>query len=724
MNLIVDMRLRLPRPAGALPVSARRAAARGRGPLVEFPTPDGVVHAVDGLTFTVHRGETLGIVGESGSGKSVTNLALLGLLNRERTRISGTARFMGQDLISAPVSALRKVRGKEIAMIFQDPFACLHPMYRWATRSSRRSGSTRTSRRRRHCERAVELLGAVGIPNPRERVKDYPHQYSGGMRQRAMIAMAMVNNPDLLIADEPTTALDVTVQAQILELIDRVKQEFDIGVILITHDLGVIAEVAQTVMVMYAGRSMELGSTEDDLPAAAPPVHVGPARVDPARRAEGIAPRADRGLASVADLRPARLSVPSALPAPLLALRPGAARVPRPRRRAPGRLPSRDRRQAPAVARARGQARAGRGMSQTVSEPRRRATAERPRGPLVEVEHLTKRFPIHAGLLQRTVGHVHAVEDVSFTIKRGETLGLVGESGCGKSTTARLITKLLDRPPARSASRARTSRKLNRRRMRPLRREMQIVFQDPYSSLNPRQTVGQIIGAPFAIHRTEGSTRGKVQDLMDRVGLNPEHYNRYPHEFSGGQRQRIGVARALALSPKLIVCDEPVSALDVSIQAQILNLLHTLQRDFDLTYLFISHDLGVVRHISDRIAVMYLGRIVELGRRRRGLQRPAPSVHGGAPLGRAEGGGRRRRPSPAHRPHGRRAVAGRSAARLLVPSPLPEGAPRHRQGRRGPGALQRTSVPELDPVGQGQLAACWYPLDPADRLDEAPTAAA
>jgi peptide/nickel transport system ATP-binding protein len=231
---------------------------------------------------------------------------------------------------------------------------------------------------------------------------------------------------------------------------------------------------------------------------------------------------------------------------------------------------------------------------------------------LVEAEHLTKRFPIQAGLLQRTVGHVHAVEDVSFTIKKGETLGLVGESGCGKSTTARLLTKLIERTSGTIRFDGTDISKYSWRDMRPLRREMQIVFQDPYSSLNPRQTVGQIIGAPFAIHKIEGSTRSKVQDLMARVGLNPEHYNRYPHEFSGGQRQRIGVARALALSPKLIICDEPVSALDVSIQAQILNLLQSLQRDFALTYLFISHDLGVVRHISDRIAVMYLGRIVEL----------------------------------------------------------------------------------------------------------------
>jgi oligopeptide/dipeptide ABC transporter ATP-binding protein len=341
---------------------------------------------------------------------------------------------------------------------------------------------------------------------------------------------------------------------------------------------------------------------------------------------------------------------------------------------------------------------------------------------LVEVEHLTKRFPIQAGLLQRTVAHVHAVEDVSFSIRRGETLGLVGESGCGKSTTARLITKLIEKTSGTVRFDGEDISNYSRRQMRPLRREMQIVFQDPYSSLNPRQTVSQIIGAPFSIHRTEGSTRSKVQDLMARVGLNPEHYNRYPHEFSGGQRQRIGVARALALSPKLIVCDEPVSALDVSIQAQILNLLQSLQRDFALTYLFISHDLGVVRHISDRIAVMYLGRIVELGDADQVYHNPrhpyTAALLSAVPKPEGDGVVRRQRivltgdvPSPVDPPPGcsfhprcpkARLVTGRADA---VPEPC--------SGER----------PELEPVGQGQRAACWYPIEPTDRLDEAPTAA-
>ena len=345
------------------------------------------------------------------------------------------------------------------------------------------------------------------------------------------------------------------------------------------------------------------------------------------------------------------------------------------------------------------------------------APGSRVRGtPLLEAENLTKRFPINRGFLQRAVGHVHAVEDVSFTVHRGETLGLVGESGCGKSTTARLVLKLLEATSGTIRFDGRDITNLSRREMRPLRREMQIVFQDPYSSLNPRQTVGQIIGAPFAIHKTEGSRKRSVQQLMDRVGLNPEHYNRYPHEFSGGQRQRIGVARALALSPKLIVCDEPVSALDVSIQAQILNLLQGLQRDFDLTYLFISHDLGVVRHISDRIAVMYLGRIVDVAAADELYENPkhpyTSALLSAVPKGRTNGGRSDRIvlegdvPSPVDPPSGcsfhprcpkARLVAGKDA--------VPENC--------------RTETPVLRALAQDHYAACWYPLERADELQEA-----
>ncbi len=342
------------------------------------------------------------------------------------------------------------------------------------------------------------------------------------------------------------------------------------------------------------------------------------------------------------------------------------------------------------------------------------------RGPLVEVENLTKRFAIHSGLLQRTVGHVHAVEDVSFTVRKGETLGLVGESGCGKSTTARLVLRLLDATGGTVRFDGQDITKLKRRALRPLRREMQMVFQDPYSSLNPRQTIGQIIGTPFAIHRTPGSTRSKVQDLMNRVGLNPEHYNRYPHEFSGGQRQRIGVARALALSPKLIVCDEPVSALDVSIQAQILNLLLSLQQDFDLTYLFISHDLGVVRHVSDRIAVMYLGRIVEMGAADQVYSHPkhpyTAALLSAVPKRESEGGRRNRIvltgdvPSPVNPPPGCAFHPRCPKARLV-------------SGRRDEVPENcRTTIPQLASVGAAHEAACWYPLTESDDLKSVPAA--
>jgi oligopeptide/dipeptide ABC transporter ATP-binding protein len=337
------------------------------------------------------------------------------------------------------------------------------------------------------------------------------------------------------------------------------------------------------------------------------------------------------------------------------------------------------------------------------------------REPLVEVEHLTKRFPVRAGLLQRAVANVHAVEDISFTIYRGETLGLVGESGCGKSTTARLITRLLEPTGGTIRFEGQDITTLSGRDLRPLRRDIQIVFQDPYSSLNPRQTVGQIIGTPFAIHRTDGDRRGRVRDLMDRVGLNPEHYNRYPHEFSGGQRQRIGVARALALSPKIIVCDEPVSALDVSIQAQILNLLQSLQSDLGLTYLFISHDLGVVRHISNRIAVMYLGRIVELGPAAELYDQPrhpyTAALLSAVPKGSVGGEVRRHRV----------VLAGD------VPSPVdpPAGCPFHPRCPKARSVTGRddavpdacnTEWPGFPENPSSQAAACWYPLEPGEQL--------
>ena len=349
------------------------------------------------------------------------------------------------------------------------------------------------------------------------------------------------------------------------------------------------------------------------------------------------------------------------------------------------------------------------------TRPATRTTEE----PLLQVEGLTKRFPITRGILfQREIGNVHAVEDVTFDIRKGETLGLVGESGCGKSTTARLITKLIEPTAGRIVFDGHDITKFNRREMRPLRREMQIIFQDPYSSLNPRQTIGQIIGSPYAVHGIEGNVKRRVQDLMDRVGLNPEHYNRYPHEFSGGQRQRIGVARALAVSPKLIICDEPVSALDVSIQAQILNLLESLQQDFDLTYLFISHDLGVVRHISDRIAVMYLGHLVELSDADALYERPrmpyTAALLSAVPKGRGDGRGPKERivltgdvPSPVDPPSGCVFHPRCPQARLVTgrEDEVPENC--------------RTEMPPLGELDPAHFAACWYPVERGQELDRA-----
>jgi ABC-type glutathione transport system ATPase component len=500
---------------------------------VSFATEAGRVQAVDGVSFDLAPGEVLAIVGESGSGKSVTAQTIVGLTRSPNASIEGSARFRGRELIDAGDSELQKVRGGEIAMIFQDPMTSLNPVYRVgaqiveAIRAHRPEVGKEKAR-----QRAVELLDSAGIADPERRVDSYPHELSGGMRQRAMIAMALALEPDVLIADEPTTALDVTIQAQILRLLGRLNRERSLATILITHDLGVVAEVADRVLVMHEGAIVERGDVDE--------IFHSPKDAY-TRKLLGAVLRLEQA-------------------PPLRSARSG--------------------------------------------------------GPLLEVTDLVKHYPIKRGLLfDRQVGQVHAVDGVSFAVERGETLGLVGESGSGKSTLARTILQLL-RPTSGSVRfDGREIAGLSRREMRPLRTEMQMIFQDPYASLNPRKRVGQIVAEPLRLQgRASGAElRGEVRRLLDRVGLAPEHYDRYPHEFSGGQRQRIGIARALALRPKLVVADEPVSALDVSIRAQVLDLLRELQEDFGLTYVFVAHDIGVVRHVSDRIAVMHEGRIAEIG---------------------------------------------------------------------------------------------------------------
>ncbi len=500
---------------------------------VAFATQGGRVQAVDGVSFELVPGEVLAIVGESGSGKSVTAQTILGLTRSPNTEIGGSIRLGEQELVGAGERELRAVRGSRVGMVFQDPMTSFNPVYRIGRQISEaiRAHREAVGKEEAH-ERAVELLDSVGIPNAAQRVDDYPHQFSGGMRQRAMIAMALALEPEILIADEPTTALDVTVQAQILALLERINRERGLATILITHDLGVVAEVADRVLVMHEGRIVERGGLDQ--------IFYSPA--DPYTR----------------KLLDAVVRIDSAPPL------------------------------------------------------RARSESE----PLLEVTDLVKHFPVKRGLIfEREVDQVRAVDGVSLSVRRGETLGLVGESGSGKSTLSRTILQLLAPTSGSVRFDGREIAGLSRREMQPLRRQIQMVFQDPYASLNPRKRIGQIVGEPL---RLQGEAKGtelrrEVKGLLDRVGLSPEHYDRFPHEFSGGQRQRIGIARALALRPKLIVADEPVSALDVSIRAQILALLSELQSEFGLTYVFVAHDIGVVRHVSDRIAVMHEGKIVEEG---------------------------------------------------------------------------------------------------------------
>ena len=567
-----------------------------------FFTREGTVRAVDGVSFAVEKGKTLGIVGESGCGKSVTALSIMGLIPKPPAKIvSGSVLYEGRDLTKLSERQLEDVRGREIAMIFQDPMTSLNPTLTIGTQITETIRRHYDVSQKQANKKAIELLEKVRIPRAAERLSDYPHRFSGGMRQRVMIAIALSCDPKLLIADEPTTALDVTVQASVLDLLDDLRHEYDMSMIIITHDMGVVAEAADEIIVMYAGQVVEQASTLDLFDGPEHPYTEALLGALPAARGRQRSRRqADRDPGSPA--RPDRsargLPLRPALPLRrqrrLHDARAAAARDP-PRPLGPLRAPrQRARRRAPA----------GEGGLVSV------------RKPLLEVNDLHKHFPIREGLLiERKVGEVRAVDGVSFDVHPGETLGLVGESGSGKSTTGYCILQLI-KPTSGSIKFEGTElTKLGREDLRRMRREMQIVFQDPYSSLDPRMTVGDIVGEPLIVHgigtRRDRATR--IRDLLDVVGFNPSFTNRYPHEFSGGQRQRIGIARALALSPKLIVCDEPVSALDVSIQAQILNLLKDLQRDFGLTYLFIAHDLAVIRGMSDRIAVMNRGQLVEIG---------------------------------------------------------------------------------------------------------------
>ena len=559
---------------------------------VDIPTEDGVIHAVRDVSFALEAGELFGIAGESGSGKSVLTQAILGLL--PNAIVTGEVLFEGRNLLGLKPVELQAIRGSRIGMIFQDPMSSLHPYYTVGSQITEMIHAHEKVDKAAARRRAVDLLARVGISEADRRFDSFPHQFSGGMRQRVMIAMALILNPPLVIADEPTTALDVTVQAQIVALLDEMRRERGTTVVMITHDLGLLSSIADHVMVMYAGRRMELGPSTPLFAAPAHPYTSGLLASSPANYEAG------------AELVPIPGRPPSLLNTPI-----GCVFAPR---------------CASALPRCAAEAPPLRVFSDGLQSlcwlegppadaaASAAATAKASAADEIVVKAEGVRLTYGAGSLFNPGAGFEVLKGIDLELKRGETLGLVGESGCGKSTFARVLAGLIPMTSGKVALLGRDLGSLDPRAWQAMRREVQLVFQNPFGALNPRRRVGAIIGDPFRIHGLAAGAERKreVQRLMELVGLNPEHYNRFPAEFSGGQRQRIGIARALALNPSLIIYDEPVSALDVSIQAQVLNLMRSLQRDLDLTYLFISHDLAVVRHVCDRIAVMQAGQIVEL----------------------------------------------------------------------------------------------------------------
>lgn len=559
---------------------------------VSFPTADGTLHVVRDVSFSVEAGDFFGIVGESGSGKSVLVQAILGLV--PGAQLSGQALFNGRNLIGLPAEELRLLRGAKISMIFQDPLSSLHPQYTVGQQLAEAITTHQKVSKSEARSRAVAMMGKVGIKDPERRADSFPHQFSGGMRQRIMIAMALLLEPELIIADEPTTALDSTVQAQILDLLAQMQRELNTTVLMISHDLSVVSRVANQMMVLYAGTCMELGAADQVFTA---PDHPYTARLLAATpSAHNIEHR----------LRPIDGSLPSLLAPPR-----GCAFAPRcelATEMCHSTLPALEEHRP-----ARFAACFYPNTALAAPDPVPASSAQLVAGtePIIAAQGIELSFASGTWPHKR---QVQVLKGVDLELYPGETLGLVGESGCGKSTLVRVIAGLLQPQSGRVMIQGAQLGAPNTESWKKARHQVQMVFQDPFGSLNPKRRVGSIIADPFMIHT---DTRGdqlktRVRELMDLVGLNPEHYNRFPSEFSGGQRQRIGIARALALKPKVVLFDEPVSALDVSVQAQILNLISDLQRELGLSYIFISHDLSVVRHISDRVAVMDHGQIIEL----------------------------------------------------------------------------------------------------------------
>ena len=563
-----------------------------------FHTDDGSTVAVDGIELRVDAGQTLGLVGESGSGKSVTSLSVMQLLPKGIAKIEdGSIAFLGKDVVRLPEKEMRQLRGDDIAMIFQEPGTSLNPVMKVGAQVIEAIVQHEDISKKDARERAIALFDEVGIPDAARRIDTYPHEMSGGQKQRVMIAMALSCNPKLLIADEPTTALDVTIQKQILDLIRKLRDERDMGILFITHDLGVIAEIADRVAVMFRGKLVEEGDVQTIFRSAKHPYTKGLLACRPRLETTW------RRLPTVADFMDVEEredgSIEIVEKAGSLADLEGRFAEGRGRYLHP-----------PAALEALGH------PLGEVPLPEGATTVPDDEAPLLRVKGLKVWFPIRKGFLGRVKDHVKAVDGVSFDVYRGQTLGLVGESGCGKTTTGRAILQLQKRTDGAILYEGSDVGELRGAELKSWRRRVQIVFQDPYASLNPRMTVGSAIAEGMEIHgigdsKTDREKRAAA--LLDEVGLEADHLRRYPHEFSGGQRQRVGIARALAVQPDLIVLDESVSALDVSVQAQVLNLLKDLQEERQLTYVFISHDLSVVKFMADMMAVMNAGKIVELG---------------------------------------------------------------------------------------------------------------
>jgi peptide/nickel transport system ATP-binding protein len=665
---------------------------------------DSAVQAVGNVDLHIDAGETLGLVGESGSGKSMTALSVINLLPPGGSIIGGSVMLDGRELVGLRGDELRRIRGNEISMIFQDPLTSLDPTktigYQVAEPVRLHRGASRAAA----LDRAVEVLSLVGMPRPRERLNDYPHQLSGGLRQRVMIAMALACEPRLLIADEPTTALDVTIQAQILALLRDLKDRLGMAMLLITHDMGVIAGHADRVSVMYAGRMVETADVGTLFTGMRHPY---------SQALLASIPRLDRDKAQAL---PAIGGLPPDLAHPPAGCR-FAARCPRATDKCRADEP-------PLDGSARGHLFAcwhpvdgpsdgawenGSAASPAVrvaqvaasAAPQDAANGDTP-APLLELRNLVKEYPVTTGgVLRRAAAAVHAVSDVSFAVPAGTTFGLVGESGCGKTTIGKMIVAL-EKPDSGGVTLAGLDVSgLSGGALRRERRDLQLMFQDPHASLDPRMPVGSIVGEPLAIQHagSRQARRARVLELLAEVGLPSGAVDRYPHEFSGGQRQRIGLARALALNPRLIVADEPVSALDVSIRAQVLNLMKRLQAAHGLTYVLISHDLAVVRYLADRIGVMYLGKLVELG--------PADDIYSRAahPYTAALMAA-----VPVPDPRTERAKR-EPSVRGELPSPVtPPSGCRFRTRCPLAQALCAEQEPPLRSFGPGHVAACHFPL--------------